>query len=34
LVGLEALIGRIVKRATDTYISPNMVAQWIINEFC
>ena len=34
LVGSESLIGRIVKRATNTYISPNMVAQSIVNEFC
>jgi 2-aminoadipate transaminase len=34
LVGPEALIGRIRKRATETYISPNMVAQSIVAEFC
>src|SRR5204862_176427 len=34
LLGSESLIGRIVKRATNTYISPNMVAQSIVNEFC
>ncbi|MBV8953874.1 MAG: PLP-dependent aminotransferase family protein [Solirubrobacterales bacterium] len=34
LVGPAELIARIVKRATGTYISPNMVAQGIVNEFC
>jgi 2-aminoadipate transaminase len=34
LVGPEALIARIAKNATSTYISPNMVAQAIVNEFC
>ena len=34
LVGPEELIGRVVKRATSTYISPSMVAQSIVNEFC
>ncbi len=34
LVGPEALIARIAKRATSTYISPNMVAQAIVNQFC
>jgi DNA-binding transcriptional MocR family regulator len=34
LVGPEELIARIVKRATNTYISPSMVAQSIVNEFC
>jgi 2-aminoadipate transaminase len=34
LVGTEELIARIVKRATSTYISPSMVAQSIVNEFC
>jgi DNA-binding transcriptional MocR family regulator len=34
LVGPEKLIARIVKLATNTYISPNMVAQSIVNEFC
>jgi 2-aminoadipate transaminase len=34
LVGSRALIARIVKLATGTYISPNMVAQAIVNEFC
>jgi 2-aminoadipate transaminase len=34
LVGPEELIARLVKRATNTYISPNMVAQSIVNEFC
>jgi DNA-binding transcriptional MocR family regulator len=33
LVGPEKLIARIVKLATNTYISPNMVAQSIVNEF-
>jgi DNA-binding transcriptional MocR family regulator len=34
LVGPEELIARIVKIATSTYISPNMVAQAIVNQFC
>jgi DNA-binding transcriptional MocR family regulator len=34
LVGPAELIARIQKRATNTYISPNMVAQSIVYEFC
>jgi 2-aminoadipate transaminase len=34
LVGPEELIARIAKLATSTYISPNMVAQAIVNQFC
>ncbi len=34
LVAREALISRIAKLATSTYISPNMVAQAIVNQFC
>jgi len=34
LVGPQALIARIQKLATNTYISPNMVAQSIVYEFC
>jgi 2-aminoadipate transaminase len=34
LVGPAELIASIVKRATSTYISPNMVAQAIVYEFC
>jgi DNA-binding transcriptional MocR family regulator len=34
LVGPPALIARIAKLATGTYISPNMVAQGIVNQFC
>jgi 2-aminoadipate transaminase len=34
LVGPKELIGAIRKRATETYISPNMVAQAIVAEFC
>lgn len=34
LVGPAELIGRIARRATNTYISPNMVAQAIVHEFC
>ena len=34
LVGPEELIARIAKLATSAYISPNMVAQAIVNEFC
>jgi DNA-binding transcriptional MocR family regulator len=34
LVGPEELIARIAKLATNTYISPSMVSQAIVNEFC
>jgi DNA-binding transcriptional MocR family regulator len=34
LVGPEPLIARIQKLAVGAYISPNMVAQGIVNEFC
>jgi DNA-binding transcriptional MocR family regulator len=34
LVGAEELIARIANDATNTYISPNMVAQAIVNDFC
>jgi 2-aminoadipate transaminase len=34
LVGPADVIARIVKRATSTYISPSMVSQSIVNEFC
>src|SRR3954447_758736 len=34
LVGPPAVIAAIEKKATGTYISPNMVAQSIVNEFC
>ncbi len=34
LVGSPALIARIQKLATNTYISPSMVAQSIVYEFC
>jgi len=34
LIGDAELIARIAKRATNTYISPNMVAQAIAYEFC
>ncbi len=34
LVGPAELIARIAKLATNTYISPNMVAQAIVYEFC
>lgn len=34
LVGPEALIGKIAGMATNTYISPNMVAQSIVHQFC
>jgi 2-aminoadipate transaminase len=34
LVGPEDLIGRIRTLATNTYISPNMVAESIVNQFC
>jgi DNA-binding transcriptional MocR family regulator len=34
LVGPTELIARIAKLATNTYISPSMVSQAIVNEFC
>ena len=34
LVGPEELIARIAKIATSTYISPSMVSQGIVNQFC
>jgi len=34
LVGPEDLIARIAKLATSTYISPSMVAQAIVHQFC
>jgi 2-aminoadipate transaminase len=34
LIGPEALIAQIAKLATGAYISPNMLAQSIVNEFC
>ena len=34
LIGPTELIARITKIATNTYISPNMVSQAIVNEFC
>jgi DNA-binding transcriptional MocR family regulator len=34
LVGPPEIIARIAKRATNTYISPNMVAQSIVYRFC
>jgi 2-aminoadipate transaminase len=34
LVGPEDLIAQIVKLATSTYISPSMVSQAIVNQFC
>jgi 2-aminoadipate transaminase len=34
LVGPEELIARVVKLATGTYISPNMVSQAIVHQFC
>jgi len=34
LLGPEELIAKIAKSATSTYISPNMVAQAIVNQFC
>ncbi|HWI06491.1 MAG TPA: PLP-dependent aminotransferase family protein [Solirubrobacteraceae bacterium] len=34
LVGPADLIAKIAKLATNTYISPNMVAQSIVHEFC
>jgi 2-aminoadipate transaminase len=34
LVGPAELIAKVVKTATQTYISPNMVAQGIVHQFC
>jgi len=34
LIGPQELIGRIVRRATNTYISPSMVDAAIVYEFC
>jgi 2-aminoadipate transaminase len=34
LVGSAELIARVVKLATQTYISPNMVSQAIVHQFC
>ena len=34
LAGPQPVIARIVKMATGTYISPSMVSQSIVNEFC
>lgn len=34
LVGAPDLIARIARRATNTYISPNMVSQSIVHQFC
>ena len=34
LAGPQAVIADIVKMATNTYISPSMVSQSIVNEFC
>ncbi len=34
LVGSEGLIAQIAKLATNTYISPSMVSQAIVNQFC
>jgi 2-aminoadipate transaminase len=34
LVGPADLIARVAKIATETYISPSMVSQGIVNEFC
>jgi 2-aminoadipate transaminase len=34
LVGSAELIARIAKLATSTYVSPNMVAEGIVNQFC
>ncbi|MDP9293902.1 MAG: PLP-dependent aminotransferase family protein [Actinomycetota bacterium] len=34
LVGPQAIIKQVQALATNTYISPNMVAQSIVNEFC
>jgi DNA-binding transcriptional MocR family regulator len=34
LVGSPELIGRVIKIATSTYISPSMVSQAIVHQFC
>jgi len=34
LVGPPALIAELIKRATNTYISPNMVSESLVYEFC
>jgi len=34
LIGPEALVGQVRVLATNTYISPSMVAQAIVNDFC
>ncbi len=34
LVGPAELIAKVAKLATNTYISPNMVSQAIVNQFC
>jgi DNA-binding transcriptional MocR family regulator len=34
LAGPQSVIAQVEKLATNTYISPNMVAQSIVNEFC
>jgi DNA-binding transcriptional MocR family regulator len=34
LVGPKELIAKVQRVATNTYISPNMVAQSIVNQFC
>ncbi|CAA9481171.1 MAG: Valine--pyruvate aminotransferase [uncultured Solirubrobacteraceae bacterium] len=34
LIGPQAVIGQVQSLATNTYISPNMVAQSIVNQFC
>lgn len=34
LVGSEELIGEITRLATSTYISPNMLAQAVVHQFC
>ena len=34
LIGPQSVIGQIQSLATNTYISPNMVAQSIVNQFC
>ncbi|HXB14794.1 MAG TPA: aminotransferase class I/II-fold pyridoxal phosphate-dependent enzyme [Solirubrobacteraceae bacterium] len=34
LVGPTALIAELIKRATNTYISPNMVSESLVYEFC
>jgi 2-aminoadipate transaminase len=34
LIGPQALIAQVQSLATNTYISPNMVAQSIVNQFC